>query len=75
MDEYKISIYKYVKIICLLGLLLQAALLKAQDVIDLSGTWGFQTDVMDFRRGSLSPAIITVYKEQLNFRVLPTIIR
>lgn len=23
--------------------------------IDLSGKWGFQTDVMDFRRGSLSP--------------------
>ncbi len=23
--------------------------------IDLSGVWGFQTDVMDFRRGSLSP--------------------
>ncbi|WP_309366816.1 sugar-binding domain-containing protein [Sphingobacterium sp.] len=55
MDEYKISIYKYVKMICLLGLLVQATLLKAQDVIDLSGTWGFQTDVMDFRRGSLSP--------------------
>lgn len=24
-------------------------------VMDLSGEWGFQTDVMDFRRGSLSP--------------------
>jgi len=23
--------------------------------VDLSGEWGFQTDVMDFRRGSLSP--------------------
>ncbi|WP_343555539.1 sugar-binding domain-containing protein [Sphingobacterium sp.] len=55
MNEYKISIYKYVKIICVLGLFVQATLLKAQDVIDLSGTWGFQTDVMDFRRGSLSP--------------------
>ena len=29
--------------------------LHAQDEIDLSGEWGFQTDVMDFRRGSLSP--------------------
>lgn len=38
-----------------MGLFLQVALLKAQDAIDLSGTWGFQTDVMDFRRGSLSP--------------------
>lgn len=29
---------------------------KAQvQEIDLSGEWGFQTDVMDFRRGSLSP--------------------
>ena len=51
MDEYKISIYKYVKIICLLGFLVQATFLKAQDVIDLSGTWGFQTDVMDFSKG------------------------
>ena len=38
-----------------MGLFLQAVLLKAQDAIDLSGTWRFQTDVMDFRRGSLSP--------------------
>jgi len=37
-------------------LLLQNYALKAQTTsIDLSGKWGFQTDVMDFRRGSLSP--------------------
>lgn len=29
--------------------------LNAQEEINLSGEWGFQTDVMDFRRGSLSP--------------------
>ena len=28
---------------------------SAQKVMDLSGEWRFQTDVMDFRRGSLSP--------------------
>ncbi len=55
MDEYRTSIYKYFKMMCLTGFFLQAASLKAQDAIDLSGTWGFQTDVMDFRRGSLSP--------------------
>lgn len=27
----------------------------APESVDLSGTWRFQTDVMDFRRGSLSP--------------------
>ncbi|MFA4978164.1 MAG: hypothetical protein WC589_11705, partial [Sphingobacterium sp.] len=55
MDEYRTSIYKYFKMMCLMGFFLLASLLKAQDAIDLSGTWGFQTDVMDFRRGSLSP--------------------
>ena len=29
--------------------------ISAQKVMDLSGEWRFQTDVMDFRRGSLSP--------------------
>ncbi|MCD7935681.1 MAG: beta-glucuronidase [Tannerellaceae bacterium] len=37
-------------------LLLQVPFLKAQtQEVDLSGVWRFQTDVMDFRRGSLSP--------------------
>ncbi len=65
MNEYKISIYKYVKIICVLGLFVQATLLKAQDAIDLSGTWGFQTDVMDFRRGSLSPRYNHILQETI----------
>lgn len=35
-------------------LITQLSLLKAQtQEIDLSGQWGFQTDLMDFRRGSL----------------------
>ncbi|WP_256009729.1 sugar-binding domain-containing protein [Desertivirga xinjiangensis] len=41
-----------------LTILLLLPLLKATSQtqeIDLSGKWGFQTDVMDFRRGSLSP--------------------
>lgn len=40
-----------------LGCVLASQLsLKSQtQSIDLSGKWGFQTDVMDFRRGSLSP--------------------
>ena len=29
--------------------------ISAQKMMDLSGEWRFQTDVMDFRRGSLSP--------------------
>ena len=37
-------------------LLFQGATAQAQtQEIDLSGVWRFQTDVMDFRRGSLSP--------------------
>ena len=41
-----------------LTILLLLPLFKAKSQtqeIDLSGKWGFQTDVMDFRRGSLSP--------------------
>ncbi|WP_113663922.1 sugar-binding domain-containing protein [Pedobacter nanyangensis] len=41
--------------IFLILLVAQVGALKAQNVVDLSGTWKFQTDVMDFRRGSLSP--------------------
>lgn len=43
------------KRIFLILLVAQVGALKAQTVVDLSGTWKFQTDVMDFRRGSLSP--------------------
>lgn len=37
----------------LLGALIQAPAQTCE--VDLSGVWRFQTDVMDFRRGSLSP--------------------
>lgn len=40
---------------------LSTAALAQDRVIDLAGEWGFQTDVMDFRRGSLSPR----YKHKL----------
>jgi len=47
---------RYSKIILALLLLFHISLEKGQaQEIDLSGKWGFQTDVMDFRRGSLSP--------------------
>lgn len=39
-------------VICL-GVLIDADAQTCE--MDLSGEWGFQTDVMDFRRGSLSP--------------------
>ncbi len=36
--------------------IIQVPYIKTQtQSIDLTGSWGFQTDVMDFRRGSLSP--------------------
>lgn len=33
--------------------------------LDLSGTWRFQTDVMDFRRGSLSPRYNHILQDQI----------
>lgn len=47
---------RFIKLAYAAGLLLCHHSLGAQtQEIDLSGEWGFQTDVMDFRRGSLSP--------------------
>ncbi|MDU1890361.1 MAG: beta-glucuronidase [Dysgonomonas sp.] len=47
---------RYFKIVFSILLFLQAFTAKSQTKeMDLSGQWGFQTDVMDFRRGSLSP--------------------
>ncbi|TJY68789.1 beta-glucuronidase [Sphingobacterium alkalisoli] len=47
---------KHLMSILLMLLSLQISSLQAQTTeLDLSGTWGFQTDLMDFRRGSLSP--------------------
>jgi hypothetical protein len=47
---------KYWPIVFVFGLLLSFLPARSQtSEIDLSGKWGFQTDVMDFRRGSLSP--------------------
>lgn len=48
----------------------QISLHAQTEEIDLSGKWGFQTDVMDFRRGSLSPR----YNHQLQETItLPAI--
>lgn len=45
-----------VRFLCALFLVLNISQLTGQTLtMDLSGEWGFQTDVMDFRRGSLSP--------------------
>lgn len=50
------------KIVFAVLLFLQVLPVRSQtQEIDLSGEWGFQTDVMDFRRGSLSPR----YKHKL----------
>ncbi len=50
------TIKRYLKSIFIILLFIQINPLKAQTIeVDLSGTWGFQTDLMDFRRGSLSP--------------------
>lgn len=39
---------------------------KAQtQVMDLSGIWRFQTDIMDFRRGSLSPRYNHILQEKI----------
>ncbi len=47
---------RFIKLTCAISLLLSHFTLGAQTQdVDLSGEWGFQTDVMDFRRGSLSP--------------------
>lgn len=47
---------QYSRIIFALLLLFQVLSAKGQTKeVDLSGVWRFQTDVMDFRRGSLSP--------------------
>lgn len=47
---------QYSRILFALLLFFQVSLTKGQtQEIDLSGVWRFQTDVMDFRRGSLSP--------------------
>ena len=46
--------------------LMQSHALKAQTAeVDLSGTWKFQTDVMDFRRGSLSPRYNHVLQDEI----------
>lgn len=53
------------------ALITQLSPLKAQtQEIDLSGKWGFQTDVMDFRRGSLDVRYIHRLQESI---VLPAI--
>lgn len=57
---------RYFSLIAFLLLLIQSHSLEAQtQTIDLSGTWRFQTDVMDFRRGSLSPRYNHVLPEKI----------
>ncbi len=50
------TIVNYFQLLCLILSIGYPDALHAQtQEVDLSGEWGFQTDVMDFRRGSLSP--------------------
>ena len=59
--------YKNLIRLLLLLFLMQAYTLKAQTAsIDLSGKWRFQTDVMDFRRGSLSPRYNHILQEEID---------
>lgn len=59
------------KALMITGLLLSLIPSRSQtQEMDLSGTWGFQTDVMDFRRGSLSPRYKHALQETI---VLPGI--
>lgn len=52
----KYNLKRYLTSIITILLLVHFYPLKAQTIeVDLSGAWRFQTDVMDFRRGSLSP--------------------
>ncbi|AZI26708.1 beta-glucuronidase [Pedobacter sp. G11] len=60
------NLYKNLKHLLLMLFLMQSYALKAQTVsLDLSGKWKFQTDVMDFRRGSLSPRYNHVLQEEI----------
>ncbi|MET0572925.1 MAG: sugar-binding domain-containing protein [Pedobacter agri] len=60
------NLYKNLKHLLLMLFLTQSFALKAQTVsLDLSGKWKFQTDVMDFRRGSLSPRYNHVLQEEI----------
>ncbi|WAC39556.1 sugar-binding domain-containing protein [Pedobacter sp. SL55] len=60
------NLYKNLIRLLLMLFLMQAYALKAQTVsVDLSGKWKFQTDVMDFRRGSLSPRYNHVLQEEI----------
>lgn len=53
------------------AMVVQLLPMKAQtQEIDLSGKWGFQTDVMDFRRGSLDVRYMHRLQESI---VLPGI--
>lgn len=63
---------KFIKLVFVaFALITQLSPLKAQtQEIDLSGKWGFQTDVMDFRRGSLDVRYIHRLQESI---VLPAI--
>ena len=62
---------KYVKLLCSLLFVMQGFILSGQtETIDLSGEWGFQTDVMDFRRASLSPRYLHKLQDKI---ILPAI--
>jgi len=62
----QMNLYKNLKHLLLILFLMQAYALKAQTVsVDLSGKWKFQTDVMDFRRGSLSPRYNHILQEEI----------
>ncbi len=57
---------KYLTSILLVLSMIQIYSLRAQTVeVDLSGMWRFQTDIMDFRRGSLSPRYNHILQDKI----------
>lgn len=64
--EMNYKMQKYLASILLMLSMIQIYSLSAQTIeVDLSGTWRFQTDVMDFRRGSLSPRYNHILQEKI----------
>ncbi|WP_353135204.1 sugar-binding domain-containing protein [Pseudopedobacter sp.] len=62
--NYKIK--RYLKSLLIILLFIQHYPLTAQTIeLDLSGTWRFQTDLMDFRRGSLSPRYNHILQDKI----------
>ena len=61
----KINSLKLQSVVLLLAVFSSIKMTGQTQEIDLSGLWRFQTDVMDFRRGSLSPRYAHVLQDSI----------